>query len=139
MKAAVVRLSIPAKAEYLILARLALAGIAQAVPMSETVLADLKLAVTEVCGNAVRHAYGPDASPGVVRLEYRTAPDEIEIVVRDDGHGTPEATNGTDVRAGDVLESGMGLAIVRSIMDELTVESAAGASGTVVCIRKRLQ
>jgi anti-sigma regulatory factor (Ser/Thr protein kinase) len=33
----------------------------------------------------------------------------------------------------------MGLAIVRSIMDELTVESAAGASGTVVCIRKRLQ
>ena len=48
-----VRLTIPAKAEYLVLARLVLTGIAMEVPMSEIALADLKLAVTEVCGNAV--------------------------------------------------------------------------------------
>ena len=51
-----VRLSFPAKPEYLLLARLALTGIARDVPMSDELLADLKLAVTEACGNSVRHA-----------------------------------------------------------------------------------
>ena len=72
-----VQLTMPAKAEYLILARLALAGIAREIPMSESALADLKLAVTEVCGNAVRHAYGDEgAGPGlvVVRENHRLAP-----------------------------------------------------------------
>jgi two-component sensor histidine kinase len=52
----VVSLVIPARTEYLILARLALAGIARGTPIDESTLADLKLAVTEACGNAVRHA-----------------------------------------------------------------------------------
>ena len=64
--------TMPAKAEYLILARLALAGIAREVPMSESALADLKLAVTEACGNAVRHAYG-DAQGEVARRVRRRA------------------------------------------------------------------
>ena len=68
MTASVVTLVMPAKSEYLILARLALAGIAREVPMSEAVLADLKLAVTEACGNAVRHAYGD--GHGVVRVRF---------------------------------------------------------------------
>src|SRR6185436_9554521 len=80
-----VRLTMPAKAEYLILVRLALAGIAREVPMSESVLADLKLAVTEVCGNAVRHAYG-DAQ-GEVHVVFDVSPEAIDVTVEDDGHG----------------------------------------------------
>ena len=38
MSPGVVTLTMPAKSEYLILARLALAGIARQVPMSETLL-----------------------------------------------------------------------------------------------------
>ena len=56
----VVRLTFPAKADYLLLARLALAGLARSCRSDEELLADLKLAVTEACGNAVRHAYGGD-------------------------------------------------------------------------------
>ena len=51
----VITLAIPARTEYLILARLALAGIGHEVPIEQATLADLKLAVTEACGNAVRH------------------------------------------------------------------------------------
>ena len=83
MSEQVVRLVMPAKSEYLILARLALAGIARQTPISEDVLADLKLAVTEACGNAVRHAYA-DAT-GVVEVRFVVAPESIEIEVRDDG------------------------------------------------------
>ncbi len=78
-----VRLTIPAKAEYLVLARLVLTGIAMEVPMSEIALADLKLAVTEVCGNAVQHAYQEDS--GVVRVVFRVEPEAIEVSVEDEG------------------------------------------------------
>ena len=50
--------------------------------MSDIELADLKLAVTEVCGNAVQHAVTAD--PGVVRVVYRVEPDAIEVLVEDD-------------------------------------------------------
>ena len=73
----------PAKSEYLILARLALAGIAREMPMSETALADLKLAVTEACGNAVRHAYAVDR--GVVASASVVERRAIEIEVVDEG------------------------------------------------------
>ena len=55
-----IRLTIPAKPEYITLGRLALTGIARvrAEPLRQEVLGDLKLALTEACTNSVRHAYG---------------------------------------------------------------------------------
>lgn len=141
MTRATVRLTMPAKAEYLILARLALAGIAHEVRMSETTLADLKLAVTEACGNAVRHAYAADR--GVVRVVFDLDPEEIEIRVEDDGGGVaaradasvPDDEDDEDAMA----ESGMGLAIIRAIMDEFDVEPRSEGPGTLVRMRKRLE
>ena len=132
-----VRLTMPARAEYLILARLALAGIAREVAMSEAVLADLKLAVTEACGNAVRHAYAADG--GSVRVVYEVGPDVIEITVEDDGPGVAIDQVPDDAFADeDPAESGMGLAIIRAVMDELAVEARPGGPGTLVRMRKQL-
>jgi serine/threonine-protein kinase RsbW len=133
----VVRLTMPARAEYLILARLALAGIARQVAMSEAVLADLKLAVTEACGNAVRHAY--PAEGGTVRVVYEVGPHAIEITVEDDGPGLAVDDLPEDPFAGeDPAESGMGLAIIRAVTDELAVTPRPGARGTLVRMRKSL-
>jgi serine/threonine-protein kinase RsbW len=131
-----VRLAMPAKAEYLILVRLALAGIAREVPMSESALADLKLAVTEVCGNVVRHAYG-DGS-GEVRVTFDITPDAIEVAVEDDGAGlTIEDSPEIVWLDEEPVEAGMGLAIIRAVVDDVAVEARDG-SGTVVRLRKRL-
>jgi serine/threonine-protein kinase RsbW len=132
-----VRLTIPAKAEYLVLARLVLTGIAMEVPMSETALADLKLAVTEVCGNAVQHAYTDD--PGVVRVVFRVEPEAIEVSVEDEGGAAafPDIDDASVFGDGPV-ESGMGLAIVRVVMDEVTIDEDPAAPGTVVRMRKSL-
>jgi len=130
-----VRLVMPAKSEYLILARLALAGIAREVPMSESVLADLKLAVTEACGNAVQHAYASDY--GVVEVRFRIDTDRIEIEVVDQGDrtgGEPPPLPTDDMPA----ESGMGLAIIDAVVDELEIEEPGSDGGTVVRMRKRL-
>ena len=53
----VVALTIPAKAEYIALCRLALSGLARVRALEPEVVTDLKLALTEACSNSVRHAY----------------------------------------------------------------------------------
>ncbi len=131
-----VKLTIPAKADYLVLCRLVLSGIAMQTRMSEIELADLKLAVTEVCGNAVQH--GATAATGVVRIVYRVEPDAIEVSVEDDGAGPAFLDMEEAALTDGPAESGMGLAIVRAVMDEVVLEDGASAQGTVVRMRKRL-
>jgi hypothetical protein len=49
-----VRLRIPARAEYVALARLALSGLADIAALPEELVADLKLALTEAVSNSPR-------------------------------------------------------------------------------------
>jgi serine/threonine-protein kinase RsbW len=133
----VVSLSFPAKADYLLLARLALSGIARDLPVSDELLADLKLALTEACGNAVRHAY-VDAN-GDVSVVFAIDDERLLMTVEDRGEG---------IRAPDLplddpgplrpLESGMGMPIIRAIVDELAVEPGPDGRGTLVRMVKYL-
>jgi serine/threonine-protein kinase RsbW len=131
----VVRLSFPAKPDYLLLARLALSGIARQVRMGDELLADLKLAVTEACGNAVRHAY-PDG-PGDVTVAFVVRDDAIEMTVEDGGAGIGAALVPDGPVAGPV-DRGMGLAIMKAIVDELDVRAGPDGRGTTVRMTKRL-
>jgi serine/threonine-protein kinase RsbW len=130
-----VELSIPASSRYLLLPRLSLAGIAPVAQLGEETLADLKLAVTEACANAVKHAY-PDAVDGEVRIRVQLSSDALTVEVADNGRGI----QGDDIEAWDaeqMREEGMGLAIIRAVVDELEIDSTPG-QGTVVRFVKRL-
>jgi serine/threonine-protein kinase RsbW len=118
-----VRLRIPAKAEYIVLGRLALTSFARLRPLSDEQLSDLKLALTEACTNAVRHAY--DGGHGVVEIEYELLPDRLVVQVSDTGEGfvPPPAKESDD----DLLEEGgLGIAIIRSLSDELEIGERGG-------------
>ena len=120
-----VRLTIPAKPEYITLSRLALSGLARVRPLEEETLADLKLALTEACSNSVRHAYDDDG--GHVSISFELRDDRLIVEVADDGTGfEPETAskNGDDI---ELSEGGLGIAIIRSIADE--VEIGGGANG----------
>jgi serine/threonine-protein kinase RsbW len=139
----VVRLSFPAKPDYLLLARLALAGVARSLPVGPELLADLKLAVTEACGNAVRHAYG--AGEGSVDVAYVVAEDRLEMIVEDEGAGIGLALEELPAEAAapaeeppEAPDGGMGIAIIRAIVDELEVRDGADGHGTVVHMTKYL-
>src|SRR5919206_1065135 len=80
-----IRLTIPAKAEYITLSRLALTGLARLRPLSQDVLGDMKLALTEACTNSVRHAY--EGGGGVVEILYELHPDRLVVEVTDEGEG----------------------------------------------------
>lgn len=137
MTDAVVRLTFPAKSDYLLLARLALAGLARAYPLEPEVLADLKLAVTEACGNAVRHAY-PDAS-GPVTVAFTLSDDRLDMVVEDEGAGLATSDLEGEWAMPEQPESGMGMAIIREIVDDLEVARGREGRGTVVRMTKYLE
>ena len=128
-------LEVPAKPEFLLLARLAATGVGRSAGASEETIADLKLAVTEAVANAVRHAYPPDA-PGRVSVELSAGDGRLEIAVSDDGRGLGDAQLAP--RGDEPGESGMGLSIIRAIADELEVGAGADGRGTRVRFACRL-
>lgn len=117
-----IRLTIPAKPEYITLGRLALTGIARlrAEPLSPEVLGDLKLALTEACTNSVRHAYGEH--PGLVQIVYELHSDRLVVEVSDSGEGfDAPAARAAGSGGDDLAEGGLGIAIIEALSDELEI------------------
>jgi serine/threonine-protein kinase RsbW len=113
-----VRLTIPAKPEYITLSRLALTGLSRVRPFADDTLADLKLALTEATSNSVRHAYGE--GEGHVEISFELRKDRLVVEISDDGAGFEPLAAGSEASAEDELsEGGLGIAIIRSIADEL--------------------
>jgi serine/threonine-protein kinase RsbW len=131
-----VHLTIPAKAEYITLVRLALTGLWRLRSFSEESLADLKLAVTEACSNSVRHAYG--GREGIVQIDYELHADRLVIEVSDDGEGFDRERWERGQR-GELTEGGLGLAIIRSLTDELELADRNGGQGFRLRFVKRLE
>jgi serine/threonine-protein kinase RsbW len=131
-----VRLSVPARAEFIALARLALTGLADIVALSDELLADLKLALTEAVSNSVRHAYADGA--GYVSIAYELTGDALVVEVVDDGKGfdpdRPPALEGEEL-----TEGGLGIAIIRTIADEFELSSQPGVRGSRLRFAKRLR
>ena len=130
-----VRLTIPARPEYITLCRLALTGIARVRPLSDEMLADLKLALTEAASNSVRHAYG-DENVGTVEISYHLLPDRLVIEVTDEGGGfDPVAAEGLSE---ELSEGGLGIAIIRAIADDMQIGTQPGGKGSRLRFEKEL-
>jgi serine/threonine-protein kinase RsbW len=114
-----VRLTIPAKPEYITLGRLALTAIAGVRPVSDETLYDLKLALTEACTNSVRHAY-ENGREGNVEIVYELKPDRLVIEVGDEGAGF-ELLDDSNGHEGELEEGGLGIEIIRALADEVEI------------------
>jgi serine/threonine-protein kinase RsbW len=121
-----VRLTIPAKAEYITLVRLALSGLSHLRPLSEETLGDLKLAVTEACSNSVRHGYGN--GEGTVEILYELRPDRFVVEVADDGPGFDLRGKRGDEQ--DLEEGGLGIAIIKAVTDEFEAGQRSQGRGS---------
>ncbi|HEX9378156.1 MAG TPA: ATP-binding protein [Gaiellaceae bacterium] len=134
--AVTIRLTIPARAEYITLCRLALTGIGRLRELSDELLADLKLALTEAASNSVRHAYGETRDVGVVEISYELHSDRLVIEVTDDGEGfDPGAAEG---HPDELSEGGLGIAIIRAIADEVEIGAQPGGRGSRLRFAKAL-
>jgi PAS domain S-box-containing protein len=120
-----VSLSLPAEPDALVGLRRRLARFLHAAGATEAEAYEITLAISEACGNAIEHAYGPgDAS---FQLEVAMENDELVAAVRDSGSWRE--------RRG-YTHRGRGLKIIEGIMDQVEVQ--AEDDGTVVRMRRRL-
>jgi serine/threonine-protein kinase RsbW len=124
----IVRLTFPAKPEYITLGRLALTGLARVLPLNEELLADLKLALTEAASNSVRHAYA--GGEGAVQIAYELSGDRLAIEVSDEGEGFEHTDEGGGDDFENLSEGGLGIAIIRAIADEFELGPGPAGRGS---------
>jgi len=134
-----VRLDIPARAEYVVLGRLALSGfLRRRADFSDDAVADLKLALTEACSNSVRHAY--EHEDGKVHLEFRMGDGCVVVSIRDEGPGfhddAGECPDCPAVPGLPVTDGGLGISIIRAVVDEFDLRRP-DEGGTVLVLTKR--
>jgi serine/threonine-protein kinase RsbW len=114
-----VRLTIPARPEYITLGRLALTALAGVRPVPDETLYDLKLALTEACTNSVRHAYA-NGREGNVEIVYELQADRLVIEVGDEGAGFEPVDDGNGGNH-ELEEGGLGIEIIRALADEVEI------------------
>ena len=108
-------------------------GVAARTPLGEDVVADLKLAVTEACTNAIEHAYSGDPGDNEVVVRFSLDEDALSVEVQDWGSGFDADRHVSDDELRD--HAGVGLMLIRSLTDELTIVSAANGS-TITFVRR---
>lgn len=119
-----VALSLPARAENVAVVRQALAGLADALGVEVALVADMKIAITEACTNAVLHAYEATEGPLEVTMTF-DARRRLTISVRDRGAGFKPLPAQVDE-----APLGFGLALIASLADSFSIQG--GAHGTEV-------
>jgi serine/threonine-protein kinase RsbW len=119
-----VLLTMPARPEGVGVVRQALAGMADALDFDATVLADMKMAVTEACTNVVVHAY--EDQVGTLEVEMLAEEEGLTIVVRDHGAGIQPRPARQEPPA-----LGLGLPLIAALSDSFELKGSAGG-GTEV-------
>ncbi|MPW26197.1 histidine kinase [Alkalibaculum sp. M08DMB] len=129
-----ISLTLPNIPEYVSVARLTLSGVANRMGFNIDDIEDLKVAISEACTNALKYGGGNDCSKYFVH--YTIDEKNLIIDVCDDGKGiefeklkTPDLDN--------PKESGLGLYIIETLMDEVKIFKGDN-NGTTIRMTKRL-
>jgi serine/threonine-protein kinase RsbW len=123
-----VRLEIPARAEWVAVARLAVAAVASRQRFSVDDIEDIKLAVAESCTNAIQHGT-PDGT-----IEISAA--SVVLTVRDRGQGPPLGTV-SEERIGELGRTEeLGVFLIRALMDSVEYTSDVREGTQLVMIKR---
>ncbi|RYX82944.1 anti-sigma B factor RsbW [bacterium] len=129
-----IELSIPAQSEWVRVARLTVAGVAARQGFSIQAVEDLKVAVSEAINNAIQHGphVGESGEVPMVSIAFEPRPQGLWIVVTDGGRLEHELSLDKSMapapqHEADLPEAGMGLLLIRSLMDRVELEGGNDA------------
>jgi serine/threonine-protein kinase RsbW len=118
-----IKLTIPCKPEYVGTVRLTVSSVANRIGFDIDAIEDMKIAVSEACTNIISHSnLNPEDFYNVI---CTTSDDKIEITIEDEGSGF-DIIQYHEPDEDEMSESGLGLYIIRALMDEVNVESEVG-------------
>lgn len=134
-------MTFPAKPEYVGVVRLVVSGIANRMGYSYDEIEDIKIAVSEACGNAVQHAY--EDQDGEVKLTCGVYTDRLEMTIEDSGKTFADdvkrqaapVEETTEIES--LHEGGLGLFLIEALMDEVSINKDNGVKVTMTKLLTR--
>jgi serine/threonine-protein kinase RsbW len=128
----VVNLKLPSRPEFINIARMNISVIANNMNMNYEVIQDLKVAISEACNNVILHS----ESKSHYEIDFIIKKEKLVVEISDFGSGFDiEDYNKPNLE--NPKESGLGLFIIDSLMDEFKIETKNG-NGTVIRMIKNI-
>ncbi len=126
-----IKMEITSNPDYVGIIRLTTSGIANKVGFSVDDIEDIKVAVSEACTNAIKHS-----NDEIFNITFSILENGLTVEIKDNGKGYDiNAIAKPDLS--DPKENGLGLFIIQTLMDEVSIESKDSA-GTLVRMTKYL-
>ena len=113
-----VELRIPSRAEWVALARLAVAAVANRLKFSIEEIEDVKLAVAEACTAVIQH----EKHGEFIELACEARPDALRIRVHDGGRHIPASQTRAAMDFDEARVAGLGVFLIRTLMDEVSYD-----------------
>ncbi|GAA0702661.1 ATP-binding protein [Paraclostridium ghonii] len=126
-----IKMEVTSNPEYVSIIRLTVSGIANKIGFSLDDIEDIKVAVSEACTNAIKHSLDDK-----FLVQFSILENGLTIEVEDKGSGYDvQSLQEPDLT--DPKESGLGLFIIKTLMDEVSTTSNSN-EGTRVKMTKYL-
>ena len=125
-------MNIPGKPEYVGTVRIAVAHVASHAGFDIEEIDDIKIAVSEACTNIISHSHEDQEFNYDVILDVKE--EGLAITVKDFGMGF-NVENYVEPIPGESQGSGLGLFIIRALMDEVDIYSAPGQGANIYMIK----
>ena len=125
-----VRLEFPSRFEFLAVLNSVAEEMAQQMGFDEEALNAITISVVEAGTNAIQRGNAGDSSK-TTEVLFRKETDRLVVVVRDEGGGfDPEKLADPVAKENLFADSGRGVYILRSFMDEVDFRFPEGSTGT---------
>jgi serine/threonine-protein kinase RsbW len=127
-----VELRVPSRPEWVALARLAAATVANRLRFSIEEIEDVKLAVAEACTAVIQH----EGHGEFIDLTCEALSDLLRIRVRDSGRHGVARVQAPNMNFDEARIAGLGVFLIRTLMDEVSYD--VSPQGTDLLMLKRL-
>lgn len=128
-----VELRIPSRPEWVALARLAAATVANRVRFSLEEIEDVKLAVAEACTAVIQH----EGHGEFIQLTCEALADSLRVRVHDSGRHGVHVADRQHMNFDEARIAGLGIFLIRTLMDEVSYD-VHPQHGTDLLMVKRL-
>ncbi|MBV9028106.1 MAG: ATP-binding protein [Candidatus Eremiobacteraeota bacterium] len=128
-----VELRVPCRPEWVALARLAAATVANRLSFSLEEIEDVKLAVAEACTAVIQHGGHGE----FIDLTCEALSDSLRVRVHDSGRHGSAANGGPAMTFDEARVAGLGIFLIRTLMDEVSYD-VHPQLGTDLLMIKRL-